>query len=89
MAITISIPPDLERQLRLGTPDLDSAAKEAVLIAMFRLGHLTHKQLADALGLDRWQAEDVLNKHNVTEDLPTFDEIKEQLRLSTSLRENP
>jgi hypothetical protein len=88
MTITIPIPADLERKLRADTPDLDAAAKEALLVSMFRQGHLTHKQFADGLGLDRWQAEDVLKKHNVTEDLPTIDEIKEQVQFSATLRKH-
>ncbi len=76
----------MEQTLRANTPDLDAPAKEAVLVALFREGQLTHKQFAQTLGLDRWQAEAVLKKHNVIEDLPTIDEVREQVRLSGNLR---
>jgi hypothetical protein len=86
MNLAIPIPEDLEQKLRPKTPDLDATAREAVLVALFRQGRLTHKQFSQALGLDRWQAEAVLKTHNVTEDLPTIEEIREQVQLSRNLR---
>jgi hypothetical protein len=86
MIVNILIPEDLEQTLRAKTPNLDDTAREAVLVALFRQGQLTHKQFSQALGLDRWQADAVLKKHNVIEDLPTIDEIREQVRLSHNLR---
>ena len=88
MTITIHIPPDAERALRESTLDLEGAAKEALLVLLYRQGKLHHKQLADALGLDRWQTEEILKKHNVTEDLPTIEEVREQVRVSRNLRAN-
>ena len=86
MIVNILIPEDLEQTLRAKTPNLDDTAREAVLVALFRQGQLTHKQFSQALGLDRWQADAVLKKHNVIEDLPTIDEIRQQVRLSHRLR---
>ena len=86
MNITIPIPADLERKLRAETPNLDATAKEAILVAFFRQGRITHKQFSELLGVDRWQAEAVFKKHNVTEDLPTIDEIREQVERSRILR---
>jgi len=86
MVLNISIPDDLERKLRAETPDLDATAKEAILVELYRQGQLSHRQFSAALGLDRWGAEDVLKKHNVTEDLPTIDEVRQQVRLSQDLR---
>ncbi|MGD0389050.1 MAG: UPF0175 family protein [Tepidisphaeraceae bacterium] len=86
MNVTIAIPDELERKLRAETPNLDATAKEAILVALYRQGRLTHKQFSQALGLDRWQTEAVLKKHNVTEDLPSIDEIREQVQVSRNLR---
>lgn len=86
MVITIPISEELERELRAKTPNLDATAKEAILVALYRQGQLTHKQFSVSLGIDRWQAEAVLKQHNVTEDLPTIEEIREEIRLSQKLR---
>jgi hypothetical protein len=86
MLLDIPISEDLERQLRAQTPDFDTAVRESVLVTLFRQGQLTHKQFAESLGLDRWQAEALLRKHNVTEDLPTIEEIREQVKLAGDIR---
>ena len=70
MVITIPIPDDLERKLRAETPDLDNAAKEAFLVSLYRQGRLYHKQLAEFLGIDRWQTEEVLRRHGVSDLTP-------------------
>jgi hypothetical protein len=55
---------------------------------LYRQGKLDPKQLADGLGLDRWQIEGILKKHNVTEDLPTIEEAREQVQVSHNIRGN-
>jgi Uncharacterised protein family (UPF0175) len=79
MSITIQLPEDIEQQLRRDIGDLDQAAKEATLVEMYRQGKLTHHQLATALGLDRFETEALLKRHNVTEDLLTSEELGAQL----------
>ena len=86
MNLTIELPVDVEKRLRAANPNLDAVAKEALLVSLYRQGGLYHKQLAQLLGLDRWQIEDVLRKHNVTEDLITADELAGQVRASHKLR---
>jgi len=87
MTVNIPIPEDLERKLRAENPNLDAAAREAFLVSLYRQGKLAQKQLAELLGLDRFSLEAVLSKYNVTEDLPTQQEIREQIQLSRKLRE--
>jgi hypothetical protein len=45
------------------------AAKEAVLVELFRQRHITHHQLGEALGLTRSEVDGVLKRHNVPLDL--------------------
>ena len=74
MAVSFELPTDLEHELRSGLGDLDAEAKEALLVSLYRQRRLSHVALSKALGLDRFEAEDVLRKHNVTEDLGTIED---------------
>jgi hypothetical protein len=55
---------------------LQDPAKEASLLDAYRNGRLTHFELSELLGLDRFQTEAWLKSHNVTEDLPTIEELE-------------
>jgi Uncharacterised protein family (UPF0175) len=85
MAVTIELPPDFEERLRAETPDLDAEAKEALLVELYRRDKLSRYELALALGLSRFETDAVLKKHNVTEDLPTPEEVEEDLRRAREL----
>lgn len=74
MAVSFQLPLDLEHELRGDLPDLDAEAKEALLVSLYRQGKLSHLALSKALGLDRLETEDVLRKHNVTEDLGSVED---------------
>ena len=74
MAVSFQLPNDLEQVLRHDFKDLDHEAKEALLVALYRRGKLSHYALSKALGLDRFETEELLRKHNVTEDLGTVEE---------------
>jgi predicted HTH domain antitoxin len=80
MAVTIQLPADVEERLRAQSPNLDAEAKEAMLIELYRQDKLSHCELAQGLGLDRFETDGVLKKHNVTVDLPTEEEIEQGLR---------
>lgn len=86
MAVTFQLPTDLEHELRHDLRDLDGEAKEALLVALYRQGKLSHYALSRALGLDRFETEDVLHKHNVTEDLGTVEEHLAEVRAVEQLR---
>jgi len=79
MSVTFQLPDDIEQQLRHDLTDLDQVAKEAALVELYRQANLTHHQLATALGLSRFETEDLLKRHNVTEDLITKNELDAQL----------
>jgi predicted HTH domain antitoxin len=80
MAVTIQLPADVEERLRAESSDLDAEAKEAMLIELYRQDKLSHFELAQTLGLDRFETDGVLKKHNVTVDLPTDIEIERGLQ---------
>lgn len=80
MAVTFQLDTALEAQLRREVHDLDQAAKEATLVDLYRQGKLSHVELAQSLTLDRFQTEAVLKRHNVTEDLPTIEELEADRR---------
>jgi len=80
MTLTFQLPPGVEEQLRAHTSDLPAEAKEAMLVEFYRQEKLTRYQLAQALGLTRFETDAVLKKHKVTEDLPTTQELEEDFR---------
>lgn len=79
MSVTFQLPDDIEQQLRNELSNLDEVAKEAALVGLYRQAKLTHHQLATALGLERFETEDLLKRHNVTEDLITKEKLDAQL----------
>ncbi len=85
MALTIQLPAEIEQSLRRKLENLDQAVKEAMLIELYRQDKLTHYELSQALGLDRFEADALLKRHNVTEDLPTVEELADDLRRLTDL----
>jgi predicted HTH domain antitoxin len=79
MGINIELPSEIEARLRAELGDVASAGKEAMLVELYREGKISHGDLAEALGLSRYEADGVLKRHGVTEDLLTSEELAEQL----------
>jgi predicted HTH domain antitoxin len=88
MAVNFQLPTDLEHALRGDLRDLDAEAKEALLVSLYRQRKLSHLTLAKALGLDRFETEEVLRKHNVTEDLGTVGEYLSDAAMLAQLRKS-
>ena len=65
MAISIDLPADLEQSLRRQVDYLDRAAKESLLVDLYRQHQLTEAQLAKALGLSRVEVDGLLKRHEV------------------------
>ena len=78
MAVSFELPTGLEKQLRGELSDLDELAKEAALVELYRQQKLTHHELATALNLGRIETEELLARHNVTEDLITAADFSAQ-----------
>ena len=84
MSITFTLPASVEEDLRAQLGDLDKAAKEAAMVELYRQHKLSHGRLAESLEISRDEANAVLKRHNVTEDLLTIEEFDEQMaRLRT------
>jgi Uncharacterised protein family (UPF0175) len=67
MSETIDFPRDIEETLRKENPNLDSKAREAYAVELFRQGKLNHFALSRALGTDRFETDAVLKCHHVEE----------------------
>ena len=85
MAVTIQLPADIEERLRALSPDLDSEAKETLLIELYRQDKVTRYELSLALGIGRFETDALLQKHSVTEDLLTPEEMAEDLQKAREL----
>ena len=88
MTVSFQLPTDLEQELRGRLRDLDAEAREALLVSLYRQGKLSHLALSKAVGLDRFETEDVLRKHNVTEDLGTVDDYLADAATLAELRKS-
>jgi predicted HTH domain antitoxin len=78
MAVTIQLPPDVEQRLRAEFADLDNQAKETLALDLFRRGKLSHYELSKVLGLERFQTDAYLKRHNVIEGSLTMEDLDEQ-----------
>ena len=75
MTVAFELPAEAEEALRHDGGDASAAAREAVLVELYRQRRLTHFQLARALGMSRLQTDGVLKAHAVLEDLMTVEEF--------------
>ena len=77
MTISFEIPPQIAHELRADGADLGREAKEAFLVELYRQDRIAHHQLAEALGLDRYETDGVLKRHKVSPGL-SAEEIRAQ-----------
>ncbi len=75
MTISFDIPHEIEQQLRPNASDLNGKAREALLVELFREREITHRQLGEALGLERYETDGLLKRYGVGLDL-SVEEIK-------------
>ncbi len=66
MTISFDIPKDIEQELSASVPDLNTDARQAYLVNLYREDRISHHQLAETLGLSRLETESVLNRHKVS-----------------------
>jgi hypothetical protein len=77
MAVSFELPREMEKSLREELGDLDRAAKEALLVELYRQEKLTHRQLSIALGLSRFETDALLKRHDVFYELTAEDVARE------------
>lgn len=77
MSISFEIPRDIEQELRSGGLDMNQGAKEAYLVNLYREERISHHQLAEALGLNRYETDGVLKRYKVSPNV-TDEEMREQ-----------
>ena len=76
MPVTVELPRDIEERLRRENPNLDSDAKEACAVELFRQRKINHFQLSRILGVDRFATDAVLKRHRVEEQSLTSADIE-------------
>jgi hypothetical protein len=81
MSISFELPVAVEEQLRRDHADLDVVAKEAALVELYRQGRITQHQLCLSLDKSRFEVEELLKRHKVTEDLDTAEQVAEQITI--------
>jgi predicted HTH domain antitoxin len=74
--VTLDLPADVEDKLRRETANLDADVKEAYALELFRRGRLTHYELSRVLGLDRFETDAYLKRHNVFEGSLTMADLE-------------
>jgi len=76
MAVTFQLPADIEKRLRAEFLDFDAEAREASALELFRRGKLSHFELSQILGLDRFQTDAYLIQHKVYEGSLTAEDLE-------------
>ena len=76
MDVNFEIPQDVAARLRSASTDLNRLAKESLLVDSFRRGLVTHAQLAQALGLDRFETDELLQRHRVYDQGLTMEDLE-------------
>lgn len=80
MQITIHLPKDVEQRLRESSPDLERDAQEALALELFRKQRITHFELGQMLGLDRFETDAFLVDRAEFSQSPTTDELEGDLQ---------
>lgn len=75
--VHIDLPQEIEERLRRECGDLDSLAREAMGVELYRQGRLTHVQLSRLLELSRYDTDGVLKRHGVYYNLTATDVLRD------------
>lgn len=79
MTVSFHIPPVIQEAIARSGLDPATTFKEAGLVELYRRGQISHGALADALGIARMEADAILRRYDVTDDLLTSDELRDQV----------
>jgi predicted HTH domain antitoxin/PHD/YefM family antitoxin component YafN of YafNO toxin-antitoxin module len=77
MSIHFEIPQDIEQGILNSGLNMNLEAKEAYLVELYRQERISHRQLAEALGLNRYETDGVLKLHKVSPNV-TAQEMRAQ-----------
>lgn len=77
--IRIDLPHTVEQRLRSAFPDLDAAAREAAVVELYRQDQISHHEVGLSLQLSRFEVDELLKRHGVTEDMPSLAEYDADL----------
>ncbi len=80
LSVTLDLPAEIEEKLRRETPNLNADVKEAYALELFRRGKLSHSELSQVLGLDRFATDAYLKRHKVFEGSPSMADIEADRR---------
>ncbi|MCD4727661.1 MAG: UPF0175 family protein [Pirellulales bacterium] len=78
--VTLDLPAEVEEKLRRETPNLNADVKEAYALELFRRGKLSHGELSQVLGLDRFATDAYLKRHKVFDGSPSMADIEADRR---------
>lgn len=78
--ISFDLPPEIAEGLRAELGDLNAVAKEAAVVELYRQKKLSRFELRVALGLARFEVDELLKRHRAFEDSLTWEELQEQQR---------
>jgi hypothetical protein len=76
MSVIFELPPEIEQKLRAEISNLNVEAKEAYGLELFRRGKLTHFELSQVLGLDRFETDAYLKQHSVFDGSLTIEDLE-------------
>jgi predicted HTH domain antitoxin len=80
ISLAVNLPPKVEERLLAESGDLSTAVRESFAINLFRRGILTHHELGQMLGRDRFETDGLLNRNGVTEYSLTHEDIDTDVR---------
>ncbi len=81
MQITVELPDDIAQH-----PDPGREALEALVIAGYRSGELTHYQASQLLGLDRFEFDGFLNERKIYDHAYGIEDLEKDLEDLEKLR---
>lgn len=79
--MTIQLPSDVETRLRTQSLNLEAELTEMVALHLFRRGKLSHYELSKVLGLDRFETDAYLKRHNIVDGSLMMEDLDEQSRM--------
>ena len=82
LTVKLDLPESVEKIAREESTNLDNAVRDAYVLELFRQGRLSHFELSQALGLDRFETDAYLKRHNVYEGSLTMEDLEEQRKIS-------